>query len=110
MHTENGKPIYFHGQKFADLFEDVREDWRGPGGFYYCQVSGIKGHHSFGVKPTPALQKYIDESMLQDLGTFFKLVYRADDTVLVVASYNQIIGSHWLTITEQEDIPALALS
>ncbi len=74
----------------------------------FCSVSGAKVDRTcLDVKPRKAVIYAIGESMIMSDGyTFhFEVVARGDGTALVLAKYDQIIGSRWLAIVHAETVP-----
>ena len=66
----------------------------------YCTVNRVGGYASVYVRPTPAVMKHIEGRMILSAheSVHFKMVFRDDGTVLVLAENNLIIGSTWLAL------------
>lgn len=74
----------------------------------YCSVSDPLGVHwrSMWVRPTLALWLKLHETMIKvDYDAiYFHIVIRTDGA-LVLAQYNQIIGSRWIALIDPATIP-----
>lgn len=100
---------------FSDFFEaygydkkDVVADPTCPRISNYCQVSiGGSGYsHALYVRPTQELLTWMKANMLIEQGTNFKIVIYDDGTALVLVSYDQILGSRWLSLVDSSTVPA----
>lgn len=76
---------------------------------YPISFSGPDSFEYGSVELKPELKDYVENHMLdiRNLGCFFKVIIRADGSVLVVASYDQIIGSHWLAYIDKSTLPEI---
>jgi hypothetical protein len=82
-------------------------------GVYWCQVTDAtnrRKNYSLHVCPTAEIREYMSRNMLYGNGIYFQIVLRAGkanepETALVTATYDQIIGSHWLAEMTRNDIP-----
>jgi hypothetical protein len=112
-------PIYLPAaKKLSDLFKEVlpynpneRGHWNGAQncGLIYCHTSGKTNYNSFHVMPTQAVCEIVGaaQKVVEDENMYFSLVFRDDDTVLVIAQYNQIIGSRWLCVLPVSEFASL---
>lgn len=71
-------------------------------------LSGPPGWDSFEVKPRAEVLHYIRQNML-DTGTQERVYFRAhhrekDDTVLISAAYNTILGDRWLAVLPADEV------
>lgn len=66
------------------------------------------GHPSAHVRPSPDLVTFLRANMIDvDYDSiYFRAIHRGDGTTLVIAQYNQIIGSRWLALLQTSDLPA----
>jgi hypothetical protein len=74
----------------------------------FCTISGADVLRScLDVRPRKAVIDAIGERMIMSDGYsfHFEVVARGDGTALVLAKYNQIIGSRWLAIIHAETVP-----
>ena len=114
----NPHTLHMEGCSFSDLFTD-RRAWNSEtdghpndvepdtGIGHYMAVSGGPAYRSFWVRPTPRLVDFITRHMflLDDDRKYFEVVERVDGTALILAKYNQILGSRWLTIVPTDSLP-----
>lgn len=72
----------------------------------YCMVSG-KEYRSFHVRPKQEVIEYVRNNMIPVYydHIYFQVVVRNDNTALITASYNQIIGSRWLALVDADTVP-----
>jgi hypothetical protein len=65
------------------------------------------GYRFFHVRPKAAVKAFIAERMLLSdyEQIYFEFVHTANDQLLVVAKYNQIIGSRWLALLPLSEKP-----
>ncbi len=127
MDTLNERPIAFPDVKtLAELFTEVKPgkgespviekmpNWtNGKRNCYltgWLSVSGETERRSFHVKPTEAVIACVRDSMLH--GEYDRIHFEAvvwdDGRALVLAQYNQIIGSRYLAVIDAASIPAEA--
>ena len=99
--VELAKPVLLPDvEDFADLFEVT--DKRG----YYCALSKRKaGHASYRVRPTAITEEAVKENMLEGLGIYFEAIEHGNGRTLIVATYEQIIGSRYLAYVKTGTVP-----
>lgn len=115
-------PIYLPKTKsIKEIFEKIEPysrdggsaRWRnrehGFSGPVYCNV---RDGNALLVTPTRAVLDIVADaqSVVDDENMYFSAVIRDDNTVLILAQYNKIIGSRWLCILPASEIvPFLSL-
>jgi hypothetical protein len=64
-------------------------------------------HHSEYRAPTEKTLEYVRNNMLPvDYDSiYFRVIDRGDNETLIVAQYNQIIGSRWLAFIKTDSVP-----
>jgi len=110
------KKLAFPDAKWSDLFEKVGPRVHGaratkfvrrmPCGPHFS-VRSQDGYESINVTPTDKLIEWALRNTIEvSHDTFdFQIVERDDNTWLCVMSHNQILGSHWLVIWTEKDLP-----
>jgi hypothetical protein len=74
----------------------------------YCSVRGRRGDfYSLRVTPGKKLLAYLSKTMLliDNDQINFEIVIREGGKALVLAKYNQIIGSRWLALVPATEVP-----
>ena len=125
----NGRKIAFpDARSLADLFDDViqidpRSGLQAPtvatfpswdkGNRSKSYLSGymtVGAGHSFHVKPKSEVVEFIRNNMLHGSNDriYFRVVVWENGEALVMAEYNQIIGSSYLAVIDAATIPTKA--
>lgn len=115
--------LYMADRSLGELFESIREGFDQKKSkcvdlvtprlkehnrlSAYMSGSGFTPYRSFMATATPFLKEWLHSNTIPMTDTlFFKACCRDDGTVLLVASYNSIIGSKWLKIVTLEEFNA----
>jgi len=111
-----GKPIYFPEYDSFDQFFEAAAPWvhnqkgvhHSPGQWGDYLARSRSGQTSLSVKPTAEVLAKIQERMIPiDYDRKYYEIVDHPDTgcSLVIAKYNQILGSHYLGYIKTETIP-----
>lgn len=100
-----------NADRFEDLFETLSEDQsrvidktlRLSTWMTYRDRN--KQHQSFFVAPKGYVIEYLQQHCIGGQGMYFQATYRTDDTVLITAQYDQIIGNRWLAFIRPSTMP-----
>jgi hypothetical protein len=78
--------------------------------FAYCAVSLPRNFNSKRVRVSEKVTEFIRQNMLKvDHDTIsFEVVYRDDNTVLVLVRYNVILGERWLALIPVKKVRLVA--
>jgi len=107
-----GKPIAFpEYDSFLDLFQLLGEETVSrevePGSKIRTWMSkrGQGKYGSLYVLPCRKVIDYLKEQNVVELELYFSAVDRGDNETLIIAQYDQIIGSRWLAIVRTDTVP-----
>ena len=107
------KPIHFPTYSRFDQFFELAEDWSAPkAGGNQAKITGYlyRRDGSLRVKPHDEILADVQENMLGiDYDSiYFEIVDHPDNGCsLVIAKYNQILGSRYLGYIQTDTIPRL---
>ena len=104
MKGYTAKPLAFPDvDDLSALFNEISPD-KQPG-LAYCSVSA-PGRTSAWVRPTAQAVAYVEKNMIALVGgsVHYKLIVRDDDSCLVTAEYDHIIGSRWLALVPATEV------
>jgi hypothetical protein len=93
IYKENYKPIYYKGLCVSNYLQMRYMDDSIP-------------HHSFAIEPTSELLDLMDDMLRIDKDSiYFELIVYTDNTAMLIAKYNLIIGSRWIAMIDVDSIP-----
>ena len=75
----------------------------------FCSVSDARKNAMYrnpmNVTPTQAVLDYLDVALVVSGTISFKVVIRSAKEALIVAQYNEILGSRWLALVDPKTVP-----
>ena len=105
-------PIYFPDAKLSHLFERAENHPFKNGqptnkdkSLIWANTSSLGSHYWY-LKPTEMVRELVKKmnSICTDPNIYFNFTLRSDNTVLITAQYNSIIGSRWLVIVSKKEV------
>lgn len=89
---------------FDDFFSMYAIDRKGNPSLAYCFES--PKHQSWYVCPQPEVSKFVGTEMLSGYSIYYEIIrFEEDGLALVIAKYNEILGSRWLGYIYADTIP-----